>query len=72
MRQGTVPWRVARAHRAMHKYYENGTLRPKEYERQFAVRDLLADLRHYCDKYHLDFAGEDRSAYNHYLAEKGD
>jgi len=35
------------------------------------VIDILADLRHLCDKRGWDFGGLDRSGYNHYLAEKG-
>jgi hypothetical protein len=33
--------------------------------------DLLADLRHYCDRAGLDFAACDRAAYCHYCEEKG-
>ena len=34
------------------------------------VRDVLADLRHYCDALDIDFADEDRIAHDHYLAER--
>jgi hypothetical protein len=34
-----------------------------------ALRDLLADLRHYCDYTGLDFAKEDKAAYASYLEE---
>lgn len=34
-----------------------------------AVRELLADLRHWCDRNGMDYADEDRRAYQHYLAE---
>lgn len=35
------------------------------------VIDILADLRHWCDKRGWDFGDLDRSGYNHYLAETG-
>jgi len=41
------------------------------YGEEMAVRDLLADLRHYCDAHKLDYGAEDKSAYGHYLAEIG-
>jgi len=34
-----------------------------------AVRDILTDLRHYCDAADIDYAEEDRIAYQNYLAE---
>lgn len=34
------------------------------------VRDCLADLRHFCDQHGVDFAAEDRIAYNHYCEER--
>lgn len=34
------------------------------------VIDVLADLRHLCDRYGYDFAQLDRTAYRHYLDEK--
>jgi hypothetical protein len=40
---------------------------PKDHET--AVRDLLSDLRHYCDCYAVDFGNEDRIAHSNYLAE---
>ena len=39
----------------------------KEYEGN--VRDLLADLRHYCDAKHVDFDDEARIASEHYSVE---
>ena len=36
-----------------------------------AIVDLLADIRHLCDKIGLDYADHDRVAYNHYIEEKG-
>jgi hypothetical protein len=38
-------------------------------EKDAAVIDLLANLRHYCDRHHFDFAKLDRLAYQHYVAE---
>jgi hypothetical protein len=35
-----------------------------------SITDILADLRHLCDKNGLDFATRDKTAYMHYLAEK--
>jgi hypothetical protein len=35
------------------------------------VIELLADLRHYCDRADLDFAACDRAAYCRYCEEKG-
>lgn len=34
------------------------------------VRDTLATLRHVCDRYDLDFAEEDRRAYQLYAEER--
>ena len=34
------------------------------------VRDLLADLRHYCDAHDVDFSAADDTAQSHYLAER--
>ena len=39
----------------------------KEYEGN--VRDLLADLRHYCDAKAINFDDESRIALDHYIAE---
>jgi hypothetical protein len=36
------------------------------------VTDLLADLRHYCDVHGIDFAKQDKVAYQHYIEEKHD
>ena len=33
------------------------------------LTDLLADIRHFCDVYAVDFAEADRSAHDHYTAE---
>lgn len=34
-----------------------------------AVCDILADLRHYCDVHGIDFAHQDKAAYQHYQEE---
>lgn len=39
-------------------------------EDEYAVIDLLADLRHYCDAENLCLGGLDRIAYAHYVAER--
>jgi len=36
------------------------------------VTDILADLRHYCDAHGIDFAKQDKVAYQHYSEEKHD
>jgi hypothetical protein len=36
------------------------------------ITDLLAHLRHLCDRYDLDYAALDRRAYRHYVAEHAD
>ena len=33
------------------------------------VRDLLSDLRHYCDYYKIEFHVEDQTAYENYICE---
>jgi len=43
-----------------------------EYEKENAVRDMLADIRHFCDNQGLDFAYEDGVAYRNYAAERQD
>lgn len=34
------------------------------------VTDILADLRHFCDHHEISLSDADRSAHQHYLAEK--
>ncbi len=41
-----------------------------DYEEEPAVRDMLTDLRHYCDAHGIDFAKEDKHAFEHYREEK--
>ena len=53
---------AARAQRALEAYDIDAA-------HEDALRDLLADLRHYCDKHELDFAFHDRVAYRNYLEE---
>jgi hypothetical protein len=36
-----------------------------------ALTDALADIRHCCDQWGLDFAHIDAIAYQHYIAENG-
>jgi hypothetical protein len=40
-----------------------------DYEGECAVRDLLTDLRHYCDAKGIVWMTEDNAAYQHYLHE---
>ena len=35
----------------------------------FFVRDILTDLRHYCDRYGVEFGAADRAAHGVYLEE---
>lgn len=44
--------------------------RSQDYDEDCLVRDMLSDLRHYCDSKGLDFAAEDRVAYGNYAAER--
>ena len=55
--------RAKRAQRAVNLILKD----PRSYEER--VTDLLTDLRHFCDYYHLDWAQVDRTAYQHYAAE---
>ncbi len=34
-----------------------------------AVAELLADVRHFCDRHGLDYAERDRTAHGYYIAE---
>lgn len=67
----SVTGRACRARRAIgseYSQYPKGArprLQPED------VTDILADLRHLCDKRGYDFGALDRSAYQHYAAEKG-
>ena len=47
------------------KYYLNGA----EPENNLAVRDLLADVKHYCDAHTIDFYAELDAAHRHYTEE---
>ena len=55
---------AARAAEALYLYIEAG-------DEECAVRDLLADLRHYCDMHGISFGDEDRCAYRNYVEELG-
>jgi hypothetical protein len=57
--------RVARVSESLTLYKDGDVL-------DIPVRDILVDLRHYCDAYKLDFTNEDRIAYSHYSAELAD
>lgn len=41
-----------------------------EYDPHANLIDLLADARHWCDRQGQNFAELDRTAYQHYLAER--
>jgi hypothetical protein len=43
---------------------------PEEDRWQLHVIDLLTDLRHFCDEYHIDFHDATDVSYQHYLAEQ--
>ena len=47
------------------KHYLNGAAPGKN----LAVRDLLADLKHYCDANAIDFYAELEAAHRHYTEE---
>jgi hypothetical protein len=47
------------------KYYLNGAAP----ENNLAVRDLLADVEHYCDANTIDFYAELEAAHRHYTEE---
>ncbi len=55
---------VRRAKKAL-RYYLNAAA--PEYN--LAVRDLLADLKHYCDANAIDFYAELEAAHRHYTEE---
>lgn len=57
-------YRTIVAKRAIVAAYEADSFSPEE-----LVCDILADLRHLCDKLGLDFAERDAVAYEHYSAE---
>lgn len=57
---------AARAAGALYLYIEAGVS-----DEESAVRDLLADLRHYCDAHGISFGNEDRCAYRNYVEELG-
>lgn len=41
----------------------------EDWHEDYAVADMLTDLRHYCDAAGIDFADQDRAARAHYVAE---
>lgn len=58
--------RIVRAARALRTYQAP----PTREDRECAVVDLLADLRHYCEKYGFDFGDLNEAAAAHYTEEK--
>lgn len=57
--------RAERAYRRVLNYEDESSV-------EECISDLLADLRHLCDKSGYDFAKRDRVAYENYLAELGE
>lgn len=55
--------RVSRAITALQAYTK------QDPDKATALRDLLSDLRHYCDEYAIDFSHELETATDNYLAE---
>jgi len=55
---------IQKAKKAL-KYYLNGAAP----ENNLAVRDLLADIKHYCDAHTIDFYAELETAHRHYTEE---
>lgn len=55
--------------RAIARIKKATTLAERDYEPEWLVRDILADLRHYCDAKGVDFAEEDRIAHHNYRVE---
>lgn len=60
--KGLVDHFVERAFRMILKYFDY----IGEEERGNVIRDLLADLMHYCDQYGIDFENELRIAQENY------
>jgi hypothetical protein len=58
--------RAERAFRALTRHLDY------EDDKATAVRDLLSDLRHFCDEQAIDYAEQDRIAYDNYRAEAND
>lgn len=48
---------------------ERAKLALMTYFEEMELRDLLTDLRHYCDTHGIDFSKEDRIAHDNYLSE---
>jgi hypothetical protein len=51
-------------------YYRVTGLREPGASVETVLSDLLSDLRHLCDREHVDLAGIDRMAHRNYLNEK--
>ena len=56
--------RVAVIERILRDHYGTDSVNPGQ-----DVAEILADLRHYCDRHGLDYGERDRAAYGFYLAE---
>lgn len=52
------------------RYYRVTGLREPGASVETVLSDLLSDLRHLCDREHVDLAGIDRMAHRNYLNEK--
>lgn len=63
--------RAERAARLMDIYAQRMGYLTSQEKYEVGVRDLLADLRHYCDEHGIQFHVEDRAAYQNYAAEVG-
>lgn len=57
---------VVRAKRAL---LASSTADRAEFNPGLAIADVLADLRHLCDRLGLDFARIDKQAHGHYISE---
>lgn len=61
--------RVAFIGRILREDYSEGMKRPDSDMRAQSVRDVLADLRHYCRAHGIDFAREDKAAQGNFSSE---
>jgi len=61
--------RAARVARLFRDWYQLNPRDPKG-DQEAAVRDVLADVRHYCDAHSIDFARQSNASYVLYLDER--
>ena len=61
--------RADRAAQAL-AYYRVAALREPGASAETVLSDFLSDLRHFCDRVHLDLAQFDQMAHRNYLSEK--